>query len=105
MHRPIDGRDKASEWSQLSSGVPKGYEELVRREVKRNVTTPQLGMHSSLTDLSSAKLGTVSATGTPLIGQHTPGASRRSSPLGTFSFLSLQRFVGMFCNNSAVILL
>jgi hypothetical protein len=96
IQRPGDARDKPSEWSQLSTGVPKGYDDLARREVRRTVTTPQLGMHGSLTDLSSGKLGTVSASATPHIGQLTPGASRRSSPLG-MSIINDQRCCVLTC--------
>ncbi|KAH8120673.1 ARM repeat-containing protein [Phellopilus nigrolimitatus] len=85
-------REKSSEWPQFTRG-----QDGVTSRNDRRTGTPQLGgggMHSGLGgDLQSKLSGTVSASATPHL--QTPGASRRSSPLG-ISNLSLRTDVSQF---------
>lgn len=81
MHRGLDSREKSSEWPQFSAPT-RGPDGIASRNDRRTVTTPHLGgLHAGITDFQN-KLGTVSASATPHMQQHTPGISRRSSPLG-----------------------
>lgn len=83
MNRAHESREKSSEWPQFTS-ASRGADGVTSRNDRRTVTTPQIGaLHSAgLGDLQSKLNGTMSASGTPLLQSHTPGVSRRSSPLG-----------------------
>ncbi|KAI5115762.1 hypothetical protein M0805_001204 [Coniferiporia weirii] len=84
-------REKSSEWPQFTRG-----QDGVTSRNDRRTGTPQLGagLHSGLSDLQVKLGGTVSASATPHL-QHTPGVSRRSSPLGMGN-LSLRTDVSQF---------
>ena len=83
MARAQESREKSSEWPQFT-GATRGPDGVTSRNDRRTVTTPQIGaLHSAgLGDLQSKLGGTISASGTPHLQSHTPGVSRRSSPLG-----------------------
>lgn len=73
--RGMEAREKSSEWPQFT-GPPRGPDGLTSRNDRgRNATNPSIALSSGLT-------GTLSASATPLLQQHTPGSSRRSSPSG-----------------------
>ncbi|KAI0035236.1 armadillo-type protein [Vararia minispora EC-137] len=88
--RSAEAREKASEWPQFIGSSPRP-DSLATRGERRTSANPVL----NLGDLSSAKLGTVSASATPQIPQLTPSVahlhapgSRRGSP-ASFGDLSV----------------
>ena len=81
-NRTLDIREKSSEWPQFagSSRAPPGSE-------RRTVTNPNLTLSAAPADPSGGKLGTVSASATPLLQQNSQHgnhaqvpSSRRGSP-------------------------
>ncbi|KAJ7596798.1 ARM repeat-containing protein [Mycena floridula] len=82
-NRALESRDKPSEWPQFTKG-PDG----IGRSDRRTVTNPNLTLNDN-----GNKLGTVSASATPLVPQHSQNhvqhaGSRRSSPPGILEGLN-----------------
>lgn len=82
--RPLDSREKSSEWPQFT-GASRNTDGLTSRSDRRTVTNPNLTLSAPGHDLAGGKLGTVSASATPLVQQHPQighqaPLSRRSSP-------------------------
>ncbi|GLB36562.1 putative pumilio-family RNA binding repeat [Lyophyllum shimeji] len=86
--RVLESREKSSEWPQFVGG-PRGPDGVNSRSERRTVTNPNLTLSAPVDDHPTGKLGSLSASATPLIQQlsqgsshshaHTP-VSRRDSP-------------------------
>ncbi|KAJ6569616.1 ARM repeat-containing protein [Mycena capillaripes] len=87
--RTLETRDKSSEWPQFAGSSRAPAPDATLRADRRTVTNPNLTLSAPSNDHAGGKLGTVSASATPLVQQHPQlgththaqlPTSRRGSP-------------------------